>query len=202
VKAPAPLALFLGFCAAVSPAVGQVPTSGGDAVRNVDWVNIRNWSPIPETFPTADSDDPVEAGFARQWLEQVLQPRKEDRSDQLILTIVSTPRNPNDQWSYKARAALRDLVRTDVPDGRNARVFCNQLGCLCYVERGDLGWDLRPTVYTKLKTARGREAPFGSHDTFSSVVRPSSSPTPHAHVPWELTVVIHGAEPPSKPSLQ
>jgi len=197
-KAPVALALVLGFCAEVSPAIGQAPASGADAVRNIDWVNIRNWSPIPETFPTADSDDPVEAGFARQWLEQVLQPPEEDQN-RLIVKIGSTRRNPNDQWSYKARAALRDLVRTDIPNGRNARVFCNELGCLCYVEHDGLGYGWHPIVYTKLKAARGREAPFGPHDSFSAVQRPSNTTTPHAHVPWELTIVIHSADAPAKP---
>jgi hypothetical protein len=191
-KAPVTRALLLGFCAAVSPAVGQAPTSGADAVRNIDWVNMPASSPIPETLPTADSNDPVEAGFARQWFEHSLQDLK---TDELALKIISSPRDPNDQWSYHARAALRDLVRTEVPNGRNARVFCNGIGCLCYVERDEPGYVLHPIVYTRLTAGRGREAPFGPGDTFGYWMHVSHAPG----VPWEITIVRHSADVSAKP---
>jgi hypothetical protein len=192
-KAPVTLMLLVGFCAVVSPAVGQAHTSGADAVRNVDWASMRFGAPIPETLPTADSNDPVEAGFARQWLELLLQAPEHDQLVRETLKILSGPRNPNDQWSYDARAALRGLVRTAVPNGRNARVFCSDIGCLCYVERDvppghALYWT--PIIYTKLKTGRGPEAPFGPRDTFDYVLHPSRT----HRVAWELTIVGHSAD--------
>jgi hypothetical protein len=196
-KAPVTLMLLLGFCAVVSPAVGQAPTSGADAVRNVDWASMRFGSPIPETFPTADSDDPVEAGFARQWFELFRQAPDQEQTIALPLRIVSSPRNPSDQWSYKARAMLRDLLSAEIPKGRNARVFCNDIGCLCYVERDDGERASRwvPVIYTKLKGGIWREAPFGPRDTFGYVVHPSRSP----HVFWELTIIGHSADGSAKP---
>jgi hypothetical protein len=184
-KAAVGLALSLGLCAVASRGLPQTPMTGADTVQRIDWNSLGVGSPIPESMPTKDSDDPVEAGFASQWVERALMPSQFD-ADKFALKIVSTPRSPNDMWAYDARVALRTLAHAKVPNGKNTRVFCNSIGCLCYVERDEPDPLHQSLVYEALMAGRGRQAPFGSGDAFARTIH-----LVHTQgIPWELTVVI------------
>jgi hypothetical protein len=80
------LLLLLGV--ALPSDSAPVPLSGADAVRAIDWSSVYIGSAIPESMPTADADDTVDAGFAREWLERALVPGRPSLSS-LALDIVS-----------------------------------------------------------------------------------------------------------------
>lgn len=157
--------------------------SGAEAVREIDWNSLGPSSPIPEQMPTTPSDDPVEAGFARQWVERVEAPG-DFPSKKLALAIVSAHRAPNDLWASGMEKELRDIIRTKVPTAKNARVFCNSVGCLCYVERDESSLR-QPIVYLALLGDRGRK--WGLDRTDLDAIEHMQRPD----IPWELTIVRH-----------
>ena len=174
-----PLVMLL----AASFSLAQSATPGAEAVRQIDWSTLGPGSPIPEQMPAMQSDDPLEVGFARQWIEHVVSPaclgcdwRK------LALDIASNRRNPDDQWASQLETELRAIVRDKVQTGRNPRVFCNSFGCLCYVER-DERYAGDPIVYLALVGKKGRELGLARSD-LDATVHPR-----RPGIPWELTVV-------------
>ena len=174
-----PLALLL----ASSFTLAQT-TSTGKTVGEVDWNAIGPGSPIPEHMPAAQqSDDPLEAGFARQWIERVENPPWPDNLwRNLALAIASQRRTPGDQWASLMEKELREILRNKVHTGRNSRVFCNSLGCLCYVER-DEQFAKDPIVYMELV---GNSSPkFGlQRSDLDATVHPR-----RPGIPWELTIL-------------
>jgi hypothetical protein len=188
VRAPSTFALALGFCAACSSGAAQSPLSGAEAVRQIDWNSVSLYSLIPELMPTGNSDDPVEAGFAPQWIEHALNPSL-FATVRFALKIVSTPRTPSDQWSYNMRNELRTLVRTKVQNAKNVRVFCNAIGCLCYAERDEPNYVTDPIVYRELLGTTGRELHLKRDDLVDALW--------HVHgpgIPWELTIIRHSTD--------
>jgi hypothetical protein len=166
---------------AASFSSAQSATPGSEAVRQIDWNTLGPGSPIPEQMPASQSDDPVEAGFARQWIERVEAPG-DFPWKKLALEIASAHRPPNDLWASGMEKELRDIIRTKVPTGKNARVFCNSVGCLCYVER-DEPFVLQSIVYRALLGDRGRK--WGLDRTHLDAIEHVRRPD----IPWELTVV-------------
>jgi hypothetical protein len=184
VKSSATLAIVLTFITVGPLGRAQTSLSGAEAVREVDWSAISVGSPIPDLMPIGDADDPLEAGFAPQWLERVgfvqgfVSP-----SRQFALHIVSLTRSPDDRWSLNMRRSLSTLVRSSVPNAMNVRVFCNAIGCLCYVEREE-PYVLGSIVYGKLWGKSGRELHLSRSDLVDAWT--------HVHGPgrpWELTII-------------
>jgi hypothetical protein len=169
---------------AAAPSSTEPPTiSGAQVVREIDWNSLGPGSPIPEQMPATDSDDPVEAGFARQWVERVEAPG-DFPWKKLALEVVSKHRTPNDLWASGMVKELRDIIRTKVPTAKNARVFCNSVGCLCYVER-DEPFLRQSIVYLALLGDRGRK--WGLERTDLDAIENIRRPD----IPWELTIVRH-----------
>jgi hypothetical protein len=178
--AAVPLALLLGVPA--SPGAGQAPMSGGEAVRAVDWKAVGLGSSIPSVMPTADSDDPVEAGFARQWVERALDPARA-LTKALALLIVSKHRVPGDQWAYGMAKAMRSIIHSEkVPGLTVSRVFCNTVGCLCYVE-GALSVEPVSNLDGKLLREMDKEFGIKGGDIDRARMGAYLEPT------WELTVI-------------
>ena len=174
-----PIVLLL----AGSSSSAQPQTTATEIVREIDWNAIGPGSPIPDQIPAGESADPLEAGFARQWLERVEYPGFPDFAwRQLALAIASGHRTPDDHWAAQMEKELRGIVHDKVQTGRNLRVFCNSFGCLCYVER-DERFARDPLVYLELVGKRRRELGLNQSDLDATVhpVRPG--------IPWELTVV-------------
>ena len=117
-----PVFLLLGVVA--SSGIAQAPRSGAEAVRIIDWNALGPGSPIPGVMPIADSDDPLEAGFARQWLERALDPGRPPLGG-LALEIVSKRRTPGDPWAYGMSKELWAIVRSKGHGPTISRVFCN-----------------------------------------------------------------------------
>jgi len=153
--------------------------TGAEAVRQINWDAINSGSPIPEQMPMGPSDEPLEAGFARQWIERVEHPNYPSWT--WALEIVSLRRGPDDRWAKRMEQELRDIVRTHLPTGKNARVFCNAAGCLCYVEREN---EVRSVVYRELLLGqRGKTLGLKESDVDAIF---------HIYTPrWELTIVRH-----------
>jgi hypothetical protein len=146
---------------------GASPASGAEAARMIDWDSVGNDSPIPPTMPAASSDDPLEAGFAYQWAERAFKDDKGGLASSLdvcgddvpchrgpipsnvpalplVLEIISQRRMPGDHWAYGVESELRALIRTKVDTVKPttvSRVFCNSMGCVCYLERRNLPAD-------------------------------------------------------------
>jgi hypothetical protein len=176
-------AVALVLLQASSSASEPPATTGAEAVRDIDWNAVGPGAPIPEQMPTGESDDPLEAGFARQWIERVEAPG-DFPWKKLALEIASAHRPPNDLWASGMEKELRDIIRTKVPTGKNARVFCNSVGCLCYVER-DEPFLLQSIVYRALLGDRGRK--WGLERTDLDAIEHVRRPD----IPWELTIVRH-----------
>jgi hypothetical protein len=159
---------------------GSLPVEtmrGVDAVRAIDWNTLPAGSRIPTLMPENSSDDPLEAGFAVQWLKNA----SVDKMASKAVDIASARRQPNDAWAHRMVQVLRQLIKSEIPDGTHPRVFCNALGCLCYVER-DQPTVIWPTVYTSLTGERGRQLGLMADDLDAVVrgVKPGQ---------WELTVI-------------
>jgi hypothetical protein len=136
--------------ASMSSSTGAAHLSGAEAVREIDWTSVTSLSPIPNLMPSRSSDDPVEAGFAPQWAERALADSFAVPSTfrlqrtvppvlamPLALKIMSQNGNPQDHWAYAVERHLRKVIRSTIePEHATiSRVFCNALGCLCYLER-------------------------------------------------------------------
>ena len=136
--------------ASMSSSTGAAHLSGAEAVREIDWTTVGPMSPIPTLMPSRSSNDPLEAGFAPQWAERALaesaavpSTARLQRTEPpvlampLALKIMSQNRNPQDHWAYAVEQHLREVIRSTIePEhATTARVFCNALGCLCYLER-------------------------------------------------------------------
>ena len=99
-------------------------------------------------MPTASSDDPREAGFSSEWARRALQgwqalaaspdlqPLRAP-ADKMALAVISRKRAAGDEWAHEVERRLREVIRGEVnAQGPTvSRVFCNDLGCLCYTER-------------------------------------------------------------------
>jgi hypothetical protein len=178
--AAVPLALLLGVPAA--PGAGQAAMSGAEAVRAVDWKAVGLGSSIPSVMPAADSDDPVEAGFARQWVERALDPARA-LTRALALQIVSKHRVPGDHWAYGMAKAMGSIIHSEkVPGLTVSRVFCNGVGCLCYVE-GALSLERVSGLNGKLLREMREEFGVKGSDIDRAWMGADLEPT------WELTVI-------------
>ncbi len=98
-------------------------------------------------MPAQESDDPEDAGFARQWAERALAGKPavtfihqgqtlEGDALRLALPIVSESKRPDDTWAYGVEYELRTRLQKALGQTGPAplRVFCNAHGCLCYFE--------------------------------------------------------------------
>jgi hypothetical protein len=169
---------------AQSPQSIQTHMSGAEAVRSIDWQAVDANSPIPFLMPTAQSEDPVEAGFAPQWVQRAMWP-PESPERKLALVIVSKRRTPDDLWAQAMEKELRAIVHEEVAsEPPISRVFCNSAGCLCYVER-DGSPLVAGSVFRELLGARGQK--FGLQRSDLDAFRVDASDT-RSWV-WELTLV-------------
>jgi hypothetical protein len=171
----------------------QPAMTGAEAVREIDWNALGPGSPIPEQMPAAESDDPLEAGFARQWVDRVVTPQypNTDPWKDLALAIVSKHRDPDDQWASRAEKELWEIIQDNIPRGRNPRVFCNSFGCLCYVEREErVHYSI---VYLELVRNRGRSLGLSRNDISAIIgyLRPLAAQGARDGLAsqWELTIV-------------
>lgn len=169
---------------AYSSTAAQRPMSGAEVVRTIDWAAVMSGSPIPALMPNSQSDDPVEAGFARQWIQRVLLPA-ESPSRKLALAIVSRRRASNDLWAQAMEKELRAIVHEKFDlQPTISRVFCNSFGCLCYVERDGAPLD-KQSVLRELLGERGQK--FGLQKSDVDVVWTDAG---HGDpFVWELTLV-------------
>ena len=123
----------------------QTHSSGSSSVN---WNLVFDSYPIPREMPAGESDTPLGAGFAPEWVERSLRNRdgvlmRHDGTSPfvdpkpMILDIVSSPKAPDDNWSYGVEYEIRRIVEREfkkVPPPDVSRIFCNVHGCLIYLE--------------------------------------------------------------------
>ena len=177
--------LLVGWIATVSTSsTAQAPLGSAAPVHAIDWESLETGSPIPHAMPALQSDDPLAAGFARQWVQLALVPA-ESPERILALAIVSKRRASDDLWAQSMEKELRTIVHEKF-DLRPtiSRVFCNSVGCLCYLERDGAPMD-EQSVLRELLGERGRK--FGLRRSDVDVVRTDAG---HGNpFVWELTLV-------------
>jgi len=175
---------LLAWTLSVAALEQQAPAgSGAAAVQSIDWNSVGPGAPIPRAMPMADSDDPVEAGFAPEWIRRaVAYPFSTPSQREFALAVVAEHRTADDRWAREFEAALREIVRGKVRMPTVARVFCNSVGCLCYVQAGN-PFD-SPLVYTALH-GQGVQQRFGITPADVDVLQSFKDP----NAPWELTFV-------------
>jgi hypothetical protein len=171
------LGLFYGGVCTVIAFAGD----GEGANDTIDWDAVGVYAPIPAQVPSALSEDPAEAGFPREWIERALPPTIFARSN-LAVAIASLRRSPDDSWARAMESSLREIIRNRVTTATRSRVFCNSIGCLCYVERAE-SLSGNPIVYSEL--IRAGKQRFGIEP--SDLDAATHSPKPGTA--WELTVI-------------
>jgi hypothetical protein len=176
--------------------------SGAETARRIDWSSLSAIAPIPSEMPTSQSDDPVEAGFAPQWVDRVVVSNPNDNPPgligaawnddtvSLVQRIVSMNRSIDDTWAYEAEYTLRQIILTKIdvdPKKRTvSRVFCNAAGCLCYVEQRIVHNPETEGLHQAVTGAPGRKLGINKADVMSARVPGIERPD---HRAWELMVI-------------
>jgi hypothetical protein len=178
-----PMCLGIVFPLQVQATAEQTQATDAEVASQIDWNSLPTLSPIPASMPARSSDDPLEVGFAPQWIKRVVTPGMDESLKSRVIKMATLRRDPNDMWALDMERALRQLVHDKVSDTRSSRVFCNSSGCLCYVER-NVQFLANPIIFTELKGKEGRELGIRQEDLWfvTHAVRTNG-------IPWELTVV-------------
>lgn len=113
----------------------------------INWSSVEISDPIPREMPSKESDNPYDAGFARDWVDRSLGTRTAFSNSYggsplvdpkpFIVEIISEPKDPDDNWSYGVEFELRHILERafiSIPRPAVTRVFCNRHGCLVYLE--------------------------------------------------------------------
>lgn len=164
---------------------GTAPSAGAEAAHRIDWSTVTPFAPIPKEMPAAPSANPEEAGFAREWIQRALLPP--GVAVQLAMKIASKNRAADDHWALEMEEELREIIRSKEPNAHVARVFCNSVGCLCYVEPERWSPD-KPVAYRELVGERGRKFGLSRSDLDAFVAGPQGTL-------WELTIVRRPVSP-------
>jgi hypothetical protein len=181
------------------------PLNGAAAAAAINWDEVRPGSIIPHLMPAGDSDDPLEAGFAPQWIEHALHMYALTLGQQsrtvpawvLAQEIVAQHREPTDRWAYEVDRKIRDTISTDGGSHSLAvwRVFCASHGCLCYLE-----YPLSPSVsigsvssillhQLRAEDGWGRQLGIKPLDVYYNAVG-----THNGYGAWELIYVVRPIE--------
>jgi hypothetical protein len=111
--------------------------------------------------------------------------------------IVSNPRLPGDPWAEAMESELRELVHEKYGNKPvTFRVFCNSIGCLCYVDQhrppdDRFGLLFKLPIYQELHGERGKRLGIEVRDVNSAWYYSYGQ-----QVAWELTIVRHPASDP------
>jgi hypothetical protein len=179
------IAASLAF--AIQPPSGgstAAPLTGAEAERSIAWNTVGKGDAIPALMPIARSSNSLDAGFSREWVERSVRPYVDgEESARLILDIMSEQRARDDAWADKVEQYLRAFIRghVDVQAPTISRVFCNSVGCLCYLER--TGPPLTQLmIYNALRSQAASE--FGTKQMGTRIMESAPRGTS-----WELTIV-------------
>jgi hypothetical protein len=183
--------------------LAAVPTAKGSA-HNIDWAAVGPGDPIPASMPTASSDDPLEAGFSPAWARRALKGRDalaaspplqrqgvRVPAEAMALAIISRRRAAEDQWAHQVERRLREVIRGGVKEPTVARVFCNAVGCLCYMERGEpeASGAASAAVLDALTSSTGWAKELGVDPAMVYVLPAGTAPGPV----WQLVFVMRAA---------
>lgn len=122
--------------------------SGGrkDSSKAIEWEHIKQFGFIPHELTSSDSDKAIGVGFVHEWVDRSLggvsalpvklQSTGSVRADKLADDIISSDRQPDDLWAHEVDRHIREDIgkHADAYATQFSRVFCNDAGCLCYIE--------------------------------------------------------------------
>jgi hypothetical protein len=132
--------------------VADAVLGGREIADSIDWNSIPFHGAIPRSMPARESDDPLDAGFAPQWIQRAFDPswglaslaeekgrRLVTNATSLAMKIVSEKKRGDDVWAYGVEHEIRRVIREEIgtPLPTTLRVFCNAHGCMCYFEGAD-----------------------------------------------------------------
>jgi hypothetical protein len=121
--------VFVVRCVGATPATNDLD----DVVQQIDWDTVR-CDPIPAQIRAEPSEDPLKAGFPRQWIEHCIYNLNHEWG-RIALQIASEARSPDNVAAAEMERQLRGIVQKTLSPDDTYRVFCNAVGCLTYVER-------------------------------------------------------------------
>jgi hypothetical protein len=182
-------ALVTGFLLAPAFSCGSpsaAPLSGAEAERSIAWSTVGKGDPIPALMPTATSANALEAGFSPEWVERSVRPFADgEESARSMLSIMSEQRASDDAWAQSVEHYLREFIQSqiDVQAPTVSRVFCNAVGCLCYLERTDSALT-HLMIYGALTSPAANE--FGTKQMKITTLRHGS----RFRTSWELTILM------------
>ena len=188
VPAVVAVAITASLAFAIEPPSGSspaAPLTGAEAERSIVWNMVGKGDPIPALMPTSRSANSLDAGFAPEWVERSVRlVQGGEESARLMLRIMSELRAPDDAWADMVEHYLREFIHTrvDAQAPTISRVFCNSVGCLCYLER--TGSPLTQLmIYEALRSQAASE--FGTKQMDMTIV--DRAPPGRR---WELTIII------------
>jgi hypothetical protein len=117
----------------------------------------------------------------------------------MALAIMSRKRAPDDEWAHEVERRLREVIRAEV-DTQGvtvSRVFCNDVGCLCYTERD--GENANAAGFDAIAVALGRGSGWSRElaiDPRSVYVFSSGAPADlQPKAVWQLVFVMRSVWP-------
>ncbi len=182
------VAIAASLAFAIEPSSGgstAAPLTGAEAERSIAWSTVGKGDAIPAVMPTSRSANSLEAGFAHEWVERSVRPLPGgDEAAPLMLRIMSEPRAPDDAWANEVEHYLSEFIRTqvDVQAPTVSRVFCNSVGCLCYLERTG-------SPLTWLMISNALMSPAASEFGTKQLGITTFEHPPRHGTKWELTIV-------------
>lgn len=176
--------------------------SGLLASRSINWDTVKRGYPIPRAMPSSDSDDPLDAGFAIEWVVRALNsatgpvngsdPMRREGLDarSFAALVISEFKRPDDSWAYGLEYEVRQFVESELRPGPDTviRQFCNAHGCLFYFEGMSRGV-LSTVTGAFLSNPQLRQYGIGLRDTWWTI-----GTDPEFRRKWNLILVTRSAE--------
>jgi hypothetical protein len=93
---------------------------------------------MPRNLPIVQARNPADAGFCDEWAKRALSGEQLEQGHDLYMAITSKNKMSDDRWASGVEQELRSIFQAATDSTHTAltyRVFCNDIGCLSYLEQ-------------------------------------------------------------------
>jgi len=127
---------WMGKAMAQSPEYASESVTSDADTTTLDWQQIHFGSAMPRSLPVAEADEAIKAGFPKEWALRALSLGALASARDQYLKIISEKRSPGDDWAYGIEHDIWSAIKIRQRSESDpiARVFCNGVGCLIYLE--------------------------------------------------------------------